>query len=63
MLVIGREVGERIVIDGDIVIMVVESRDGMVRLGITAPREVPVHRSEVYQRIKAGEVFKAKVKP
>ncbi|QCI11265.1 carbon storage regulator [Pseudomonas putida] len=55
MLVIGREVGERIIIDGNIVIMVVEARDGLVRLGVTAPRDVPVHRSEVYRRIKAGE--------
>lgn len=60
MLVIGRDVGERIIIDGNIVIMVVESRDGLVRLGVTAPREVPVHRSEVYQRIKGGEVYKRK---
>ncbi len=60
MLVIGRDVGERIIIDGNIVIMVVESRDGLVRLGVSAPREVPVHRSEVYQRIKAGEVRKRK---
>ncbi|MBK5003070.1 carbon storage regulator [Pseudomonas sp. S31] len=60
MLVIGRDVGERIIIDGNIVVMVVGSRDGVVRLGVTAPRDVPVHRSEVYQRIKGGEVYKRK---
>ncbi|MBK4995288.1 carbon storage regulator CsrA [Pseudomonas sp. S37] len=52
MLVIGREVGEIIVIDDDIRIMVVETRDGVVRFGVDAPREVPVHRAEVYKRIQ-----------
>ncbi|MFJ2985556.1 MULTISPECIES: carbon storage regulator CsrA [unclassified Pseudomonas] len=55
MLVIGREVGEVITIGDDIRIKVVETRDGMVRFGVSAPREVPVHRAEVYKRIKAGE--------
>ncbi|MGO3985425.1 carbon storage regulator CsrA [Pseudomonas sp. SAS7] len=55
MLVIGREVGEIIVIGDDIRIMVVESRDGVVRFGVEAPREVPVHRAEVYKRIKEAE--------
>ncbi|MDD2112282.1 MULTISPECIES: carbon storage regulator CsrA [Pseudomonas] len=60
MLVIGREVGEIIVIGDDIRIMVVETRDGMVRLGVDAPRQVPVHRSEVYKRIKEGQKDKAR---
>ncbi|GHS82328.1 carbon storage regulator [Pseudomonas sp. PAGU 2196] len=60
MLVIGREVGEVITIGDDIRIMVVETRDGMVRFGVSAPREVPVHRAEVYKRIKEGEVRKAR---
>jgi len=60
MLVIGREVGEVITIGDDIRIMVVEARDGMVRFGISAPREVSVHRAEVYKRIKAGEARKSK---
>ncbi|GAB1616035.1 carbon storage regulator CsrA [Pseudomonas kermanshahensis] len=60
MLVIGREVGEVITIGDDIRIMVVETRDGMVRFGVSAPREVPVHRAEVYRRIKEGEVRKGR---
>ncbi|WP_176517230.1 carbon storage regulator CsrA [Pseudomonas faucium] len=55
MLVIGREVGEVITIGDDIQIKVVETRDGMVRFGVSAPRNVSVHRAEVYKRIKAGE--------
>jgi len=60
MLVIGREVGEVIVIGDDIRIMVVETRDGVVRFGVAAPREVPVHRAEVYKRIKEGQQAKAR---
>ncbi|GLO52070.1 carbon storage regulator [Pseudomonas putida] len=60
MLVIGREVGEIIVIGDDIRVMVVETRDGMVRFGVDAPRQVPVHRAEVYKRIKEGQQAKAR---
>ncbi|MEN5035186.1 carbon storage regulator [Pseudomonas sp. TWI929] len=59
MLVIGREVGEVIVIRDDIRIMVVETRDGVVRFGVDAPRKVPVHRAEVYKRIKEAKQSKA----
>ncbi|MBA1205372.1 carbon storage regulator CsrA, partial [Pseudomonas capeferrum] len=54
MLVIGREVGEVITIGDDIRIHVLALENGIVRFGISAPRSVEVHRSEVYQRIKAG---------
>ncbi|MEN5303540.1 MULTISPECIES: carbon storage regulator CsrA [unclassified Pseudomonas] len=59
MLVITREIGEVITIGDDIRIKVVESHNGMVRFGVDAPRKVPVHRAEVYRRIKAGQVCKA----
>jgi len=59
MLVIGREVGEVITIGDDIRIKVVESRNGMVRFGVEAPRKVSVHRAEVYRRIKAAAERKA----
>jgi len=55
MLVIGREVGETIVIGDDIRIRVVETREGVVRFGVDAPREVPVHRAEVYKRIQEAK--------
>lgn len=53
MLVIGREVGEVITIGDDIRIKVVAVEGGMVRFGISAPREVIVNRSEIHERIKA----------
>ena len=51
MLVLSRKKNESIVINEDIVITVVEVRGDKVRLGIQAPREVPVHRSEVHAAI------------
>jgi carbon storage regulator len=51
MLVLTRKVGERIVIGENIEITVVQVRGGKVRLGITAPREIPIHRKEVHQRL------------
>ncbi|KKN88297.1 hypothetical protein LCGC14_0248590 [marine sediment metagenome] len=55
MLVLSRKKNERIVINDNITIVVVEIRGDKVRLGIEAPKEVPVHRQEVFDAIKAGE--------
>jgi carbon storage regulator len=55
MLVLSRKKDEKIVIGDDISIMVVEIRGDKVRLGIDAPRDVSVHRREVYEAIKRKE--------
>jgi carbon storage regulator len=52
MLVLSRKKNESIVINDDITIVVVEIRGDKVRLGIEAPKEVPVHRYEVYEAIR-----------
>ena len=52
MLVLGRIVGESITIGDDIEIKIVRIRDNQVRLGITAPRDIAVHRKEVYEAIQ-----------
>ena len=59
MLVIGREVGEVIVISEHIKIQVMAVENGQVRLGISAPRQVQVHRVEVYKRIQQQAQIKA----
>ena len=55
MLVLSRKKGESIVIGDDIVVTVVDLRNGKVRLGVEAPKEVPVHRKELYDKIKSQE--------
>ena len=52
MLVLSRKKNESIVLNNDITIVVVDIRGDKVRLGIVAPKEVPVHRQEVYDAIQ-----------
>jgi carbon storage regulator len=55
MLVLSRKKNESIVINNDIVITIVEIRGDKVRLGIVAPKDVPVHREEVYEAIHGAK--------
>jgi carbon storage regulator len=55
MLVLSRKKNESIVINNDITIVVVEIRGDKVRLGVEAPKEVPVHRREVYDAIQRND--------
>ncbi len=59
MLVLSRKKNESIVVDDSIVITVVEIRGDKVRLGIEAPREVPIHRSEVRDAMAVAEMAAA----
>ena len=52
MLVLSRHRDQCIMIGDDIIIRVVDIRGGKVRIGIEAPREIPVHRQEVYDDIQ-----------
>lgn len=52
MLILSRKSGESIVIDGRIRVQVVRVEGDVVKLGIVAPSEVPVHRQEVYEEIE-----------
>jgi carbon storage regulator len=51
MLILTRRVGEKLLIGDDVQIMILGLARGQVRVGISAPRSVPVHREEVYERI------------
>ena len=51
MLILTRKVGESVLIGDDISITVLSVRGNQVKLGVQAPKEVSVHREEIYQRI------------
>ena len=55
MLVLSREKDESIMIGDDVEIFIVNINGNRVRLGITAPREISVHRREVYEAIREKE--------
>jgi carbon storage regulator len=63
MLVLSRKKNESIVINNDVVITVVEIRGDKVRLGIVAPKDVPVHREEVYEAIHGHKPVIGEIKP
>jgi carbon storage regulator len=61
VLTLTRSVGETIRIGDDIEVHVVEVRGGTVRLGFKAPREVAIHREEVYRQIAEANLLAAQV--
>jgi carbon storage regulator len=56
MLVLSRKKGDSLVIDGKIRIHVIEVKGDSIRLGIDAPKEIPVHRHEVFELIESGRM-------
>lgn len=52
MLILTRRVGETLVIGDDVTITVLGVRGNQVRVGVSAPKDVAVHREEIYQRIQ-----------
>ena len=53
MLILTRKMGEIIMIGENIMVKVLGVRSGQVKIGIEAPRELPVHRHEIFERIKS----------
>ena len=56
MLILTRKPGQTIHIGDDIEVTILSQRGDQFRIGITAPQDIPVHRDEVYQRIKEEEI-------
>ena len=54
MLVLTRKPGEAIVIGNDITVTIVEVKGERVRLGFSAPAEIPIHREELKRKIEGG---------
>jgi carbon storage regulator len=63
MLVLSRQRDESIIIGDNVVVTVVDVRGDKVKLGITAPREVSVHRQEVYEAIQRENAQATKLDP
>ena len=56
MLILTRRVGETVVIGDDITVTVLGINGSQVRVGVNAPKEVAVHREEIYERIKREQL-------
>lgn len=63
MLVLTRKLNESIMIGDDVKITIVDVKGEQVKLGITAPRQVSVHREEVYREIQKENQLAANGKP
>ncbi len=63
MLVLTRKVGEGVRIGDDILIRILEEKDGRIRIGIEAPREQRIYRDEIYTRIQKENVEATQWKP
>lgn len=61
MLIITRKPGERIMLGDDVVVEVIEVSGSSVRLGIAAPRSVPVYREEIWHAVKEEQEAKGQV--
>jgi carbon storage regulator len=55
MLILTRRVGETVMIGNEVTVTVLGVKGNQVRIGVNAPKDVPVHREEIYERIKREE--------
>ncbi len=55
MLILTRRVGESLMIGDEVKVTILAVKGQQVRVGVQAPNTVPVHRKEIYERIKQGE--------
>ena len=63
MLILTRRVGETLMIEDEVTITVLGVKGNQVRVGINAPKNVAVHREEIYERIKREQLFESDDKP
>jgi carbon storage regulator len=59
MLILTRRIGERVMIGDEIEVVVLGVKGNQVRLGFKAPKELPVHRQEIYERVQREKAEQA----
>jgi carbon storage regulator len=52
MLILTRKVGETVMIGDNVAVAIIGVKGNQIRIGINAPKDVPVHRKEIYERIR-----------
>ena len=63
MLILTRRVGETVMIGDDVTITVLGVKGNQTRLGVTAPKEIAVHREEIFNRIKSEQADGKSIRP
>ena len=63
MLILTRRVGETVMIGNEVTVTVLGVKGNQVRVGVNAPKDVAVHREEIYERIKREEDHDARTAP
>ena len=55
MLILTRRVGETLMVGDDITVTILEAKGNQIRIGVNAPKDIAVHREEIYQRIQQDQ--------